>query len=64
MDDLMCDDIRIGIAIRTEFSGWWVSKSNPGHQMWFCAGAIQQAGGLRKFLSEWERVEETKGPAK
>lgn len=50
-------DLRIGIAIRNELiDGWgWRSKDGvPCTPMTFSEALLREAGGIRRFLAEWE----------
>lgn len=66
VDGLMCEDIRVGIAVRQAFTsaGRGVSlmyrrKGGNGPDISFSSALIDQAGGFQRFLDEWDRVEET-----
>ena len=66
VDGLMCEDIRVGIAVRLAFTGsgkgvvWmYRDKTRRFPDMSFSSALIDYAGGFQRFLDEWERVEET-----
>ena len=66
VDGLLCEDIRVGIAVRLAFTGagsgaplMYRRKNKAGFTYSFSSGLIDEAGGFQRFLNEWERVEET-----
>jgi hypothetical protein len=64
VDGQMCEDIRIGIAVRQAFGSGAVNKMyrrkdlgdgrGCGISMSFGSTVIECAGGFRRFLDEWE----------
>ena len=68
MDGQMCEDIRIGIMVRTALIGderggmWRRIRDEHGNLLdipstWvtFSSTVLQVAGGIRRFLAEWEQ---------
>lgn len=51
----MAEPIRIGVLICNELGGKvWGRKDRGGTPWAFHAGLVAEAGGIRKFLDEWE----------
>ena len=65
MDGQMCEDIRIGVLVRSELYGdklWHRVRTQNGAPVehsgvWvaFSSTLLMQAGGIRRFLEEWEQ---------
>lgn len=64
MDGLMCEDIRIGIQVRTELQkGMWrrirfqdgAVMPMPGTWVSFSSMVLAEAGGIRRLFAEWEQ---------
>ncbi len=55
-DAQMCEDIRLGVLVRTELAalGYWKKKDGSGPSFSFCATLLQMAGGVQRLLSEWD----------
>jgi hypothetical protein len=67
MDGLMCEHIRIGVMVETELNTprtMWRrvrtmhgARVDNGTLMNFSATVLREAGGIRRFLDEWEQVD-------
>ena len=57
-DSLVLGALNIGLVLLSDLGQYeWRLKGHPsGVRISFCAGLIQSAGGIEKFLAEWERV--------
>ena len=55
MDGQMSEEIRIGIMVRLELSKFeWYRKSTGLCGYSFSSTLLDEAGGIRKLLEEWE----------
>ncbi len=55
-DSQMCEDIRLGILVRTELAsgGYWKKKDGTTPSISFCATLLQMSGGIRRLFAEWD----------